>query len=514
VNRLGWITFLLGLGLISTQAQESYREPDFKMVLFDPSQLGLDEAAMQRLACALTALARNFPHDAEVSPRAKAMGLVLSLHLCPQDRDAVVANYFLRRGVPPTPTAYFREKADVLVLLENLFVGEERSEADDHLVLLLTDVLDELLGRERSNGRAWLGTVEAAPRPLARKTAEVFYIGMDGDRRSWRVDGELADDRQEQLVIQGPEGSVQLSQVVRERLEQRYPYAVCRLRLGLEGKGFDSMDMGERDTLLELLIMQLVDGWEWDSRLVVCGVGSRARHPPELLKRLSSQLRRETRDFRFVMISPVKPNFFHDWMALDHMHRLVATEIMAAKSADDVARWHVDRREWRAVHALFGECRTFLGNRPLNRHRLFDDHRVFLRLRQISTLTRSHVSAAALWSYGHLPGEMRASSDASREWLDIIADKVMLLKAKAYTPNFKERLCDKAVERIRAMRSRLHPQVKPLAAALEQFIEKHAIPFCSVQNKGTSTGKRQFKKLVRAISEWKVLYEENVKTDS
>ncbi len=508
------VIFCWALGWISLWSQEPYREPDFKTALLDGASLDLNSSTREDLTRALTALGRNFPDDPEVSSRVKAMGVLLAWHLQPEDRDAVVANYFLRRGIPPTPTAHYREKANVISLLEKTLSRRVEAGKDDRLNRLLTDVLDELLGRELSKGLAWLRTVAPPPRPLARETAEVAFIDAEGAWQLWRAKGQLLDEPMRQPRIQGPKASMMqfLAPSIREKLEERYPYVLPRLHMEVEGTGTDSAAGRERDTLLELLIGQLVDGWEWDASLALCGVGLAGAPPfPDLLNRLDKHLRRgDTREARVIMI-PRRGNpgvFFRDWMALEQMHRVVATEFITAGSADDVTRWHAgENAEFQEARALFRECRRYLGGgRLLTPRRLVEDRRVYSRLQKMTQLMPSHESAAALWTYAHLSGELHASVGASLAWLDAIADKVTPLRPAAYTPRFKEELGLKAVDRLRAMRSKLDPRTKPLATALEHFLEKHALPFCRVKNKQTATAKLQFKKLVRAISEWRVLY--------
>ena len=77
---------------LSASAADRYREPNFDVRLFEADGLSWSDDEKAAAASQLVAVARNFPNDMTVSPRAKAMGLVLALHLVPEYPGALIGN--------------------------------------------------------------------------------------------------------------------------------------------------------------------------------------------------------------------------------------------------------------------------------------------------------------------------------------------------------------------------------------------------------------------------------------
>ena len=182
---------LFAISLLSVTAQTVYQEPDFKTKLVDPIELSVKGEQQLEWARALTAIARNFTDDLSVSPRAKAMGLVLALQLQPYDRDALIGSYHLRRSLEPTPTSYYLDKKDVITRLQSSLAQPGATDADRVWQTLIKDVLDELTDGERSDGLAWKRTVMPPARPLKRSSASVTFMDSLGASRTWSASGRI-----------------------------------------------------------------------------------------------------------------------------------------------------------------------------------------------------------------------------------------------------------------------------------------------------------------------------------
>ncbi len=97
-------TLLLLLCLcLSVRGQQAYQRPDLAAPLFDAAALELTEPESATLLRELNLLARNFPDAPAVTNLIRSRAIGLALRLRPGDRDAVVANGQLARGVPPAP---------------------------------------------------------------------------------------------------------------------------------------------------------------------------------------------------------------------------------------------------------------------------------------------------------------------------------------------------------------------------------------------------------------------------
>lgn len=496
---------------ITVHAKETYREPNFSIRLFEGGGLSLSADDKARSASLLTALARNYSADASVSPRAKAMGLVLALHLVPEAPEALIGNYLLRRNLPPKATPISETKAAVVSELESIALKARANVNDEAFSLLLHDLLAELEHVPTSPAKLWGGAVAPPPQPLKRRSAIVAYIDPDsGKLKQWEIEGSLAES-----VLPSPsvdhEGTPSaLPRSLSQRLKDRYPYIMERLQLSVRGRSEEELGAGERACILELLVLQLVEGWEWDSGMALCGLGG-FHSPMELIQRIDRVHARkgdETEGLRMIVVPPtLNSGQLGDWMTLDKMERALSVTLLRAETASEIASWYPEPEGGIASEALFARCRQWVGKPLASPAQLAADRRVLPLLRQIAQQSREHVSSRALLDYHRLAGAFgRASKASSLMWLDDIGDRVMPLGTNRYLPSFAREVLRVESKRLREYRPRLHRETLPLVDALERHLERHAVPYCRVKNKGSSTARRQFAKLVGSITDWKRIY--------
>jgi hypothetical protein len=116
----GWLG-AIGLGNLSAQVADpeppaqKYRRPNLAAEILDLSKLALPQELKDALVMQIGLLVRNFPEEKRVTPLWKARLLSIALRLAPEDRDSIVANGQLARGVLPKPV-----EAPEAVTLESL----------------------------------------------------------------------------------------------------------------------------------------------------------------------------------------------------------------------------------------------------------------------------------------------------------------------------------------------------------------------------------------------------------
>ncbi len=501
------------MGAVAPVSAETsvYREPDFRTPLLDRSQLTLDSESRESLARALTAIALNFPDNVEVSPRARAMGLVLASQLTSRDREIVVGNYHLRRGLSPRRTAHYHEKAEILLVLDKELARAASSPDDEVLRRLLDDVLDELLGGERSRGLDWKGTVEPAPRPLARERAVVRLLDRKGNVSLHDARGRLAELDQEAITIRDAGGSFDTPQALQDEWERRAPYLARRLHLDLPNSYLDALNVHEQKRLLDLLVSQLVDGWFWDTETAVWSeAGDDSGREAEALRVLAAleaffaDPNPKERP-RTLLLPTLSPRHFADWMGLGRMGRLLAVEGVTAPSLGDIIGWHQGTGLDGETKRSFAECRAWWpGSQAVTPANLRENVRIFQALESLQREWPRHVSARALWTYANLDELPRVSLIASCEWLRQLAGRVMRTgSAQTYHEKFSQTEGEGVRETLRSVSPRLHREAQPLVSGLHRFIDRHVIPFGRVRDKKNSTARLQFRHLVAAATEWR-----------
>lgn len=509
---------ILWISLGGVLSQTHYQEPRFRTQLFERDQLSLSREHQHRLSWALVAVARNFHEDETISWRVKSMALLLSHHLLPYDHDTLVTNYMLRHHLVPTPTAHFRDRSMILPILEETYQRLDQSEADDRLQHLLQDVMDEWNQCEELSGERWQGAVPLAPRSLKRAVTHMDVLGEDGKVNRWTL--RATARRQEPFIIWDRGERRVLSESFRRSLEQQYPYFAHHLQGQVTTGSRKRVNDSEFEWALQVLIHQAADGWVWEDQ--AAAVPAPAGDLPQAMARLDAHFAREgegkTADLpvRTLFVPSLPLTAFRDWMAFGQMHRLVRVEFLQAATPEEFARWH-DPAEVPRKHAREAFLRArLLANRGRFRPATVAPHADFgERLRkEVIAQAPDHFSASLLLNYGQLRHVPKATTTASLHWLRFQADRVMRDRAKEYTPEFHQTVCDHTISQLRRYGNILHPTHAELARELYRFIEEHAIPSCRVRTKYTGTARRQFTKLLRAKRDWLRAYEKRKQIQS
>lgn len=159
-----------------TPAREIYIRPNLSPLVWDLSAAKLPQAKSDTLAQSLVLLVRNFPTDKSLTMEWKSRILSVALRLKPSDRDGLVANGQLVRGVSPKPTETDTPvKLDTIVasLLKSsieLFGDQkDKSTATYALGLHLLDIATQL---DPSNKQVRDIRLQGAPPLLWRKLVE------------------------------------------------------------------------------------------------------------------------------------------------------------------------------------------------------------------------------------------------------------------------------------------------------------------------------------------------------
>ena len=497
------MVLILGLlWLVSVRADEDYRQPDFKVSLFNQAELSLPQEQRIELAWALTGLARNFPDDEAITPRAKAMALLLSHHFLPFDRDTVVGNFHLRHGLATNPTGHYEEKQQIVARIEAIVSKDVSEETDLRLRGLLNEILDEVLDRESEGGSLWKDAVPPKLRPLKRRTARVQYFDESGNFRFVTGIAKPLTDEGTFAITHDRRKQI-LSPAFHDGLARSHPFVARHLEMTLTG---DSNSLGSRkrrDTLVRLLIEQMIDGWTWDLRSALCGVGEDLADD-----RLFAQLNataESPHEMAVILMPRQPPVAFRDWMAFDQLDRLTSVELIAADSVQDVVSWHAEDADKEAARALFLRCVAMLGRRVTSPEEIRLNNRLSNLLDQIEEAIPSHLSTTVLRKYGALAKPPRATFVASLDWLDKQAAKVMSVRSHRHDRRFRETVCDPLLKKLWKVDERLDVRTRKLCKDLARYIDYHSIPFSRVANKGTNTGRRQFSKLTSAQADWRRL---------
>ncbi|MGY8689381.1 MAG: hypothetical protein ACKVHP_16815, partial [Verrucomicrobiales bacterium] len=452
----------LAATLLPVLGQSVYREPDFKTDLFDSKALSATDGQRIEWGRALTAIARNFPKDATVSARAKAMGLFLTMQLLPMDRDAVIGNYHLRRALEPTPTPYYLEKSMVLALLESAVAKPGETDADRVCQTLMQDVLDELLDRERSDGLAWQRSVSSPARPLKRHSTRISLMDFNGNTRSWAANGLIDESKPFSVKMRGR--PFRVSQKFRSDLEEHYPYLSQHLQVMLMTNVVAESMGTPTEFLISLFIRQMADGWTWDPDMVLCPQSGKD-NPVAFMHAMNRYFQRQLKLPRVLMVPPLPAETFRDWMAFDQMHRVLATEWIAVSTAEEAAQWHTPTPDQQKARGLFSNCQGFMRRPTFNRRALANHQGIRSHLNEIKALELSHLSASVLSFYANLQSNPKASLQASLEWVNALSAKVMISGSNRYSKRFKNEICDRALEQIRRISPNLNSKVKPLVSA-------------------------------------------------
>ena len=486
--------------LESACVADGYRQPDFKVALFDQASLALPQEQRIELAWALTGLARNFPDDETITPRAKAMALLLSHHFLPFDRDTVVGNFHLRHGLATRPTGHYKKKEEIVARIESSIAVEAPEEPDLRLRELLTEVLDEVLDRESESAPSWDGAIPPKLRPLKQRAARVQFFDESG--KFHYVTGMAKPLTEEgAFAITHQKRKVTFSPAFHEALATGHPFVSKHMEMTITG---DSPSLGSRkrrDMLVRLLIEQMIDGWTWDRKTALCGVGEGL-----MGERLFAQLEATTsrpHGMATILIPPQPPVAFRNWMAFDQLHRLTSVEFIAAETVQDVVSWHAEDTNRDGARALFLRCVPMLGKRVTSPEEIRLNNRLSGWLAQIEEAIPSHLSAMVLRKYGTLEKPPRATFAASLALLDKQATKVIGVSIQRHDRRFREKVCEPLLKTLRKVDDRLDVRAKELSKELARYIEYHSIPFSRVANKGTNTSRRQFSKLTAAQADWR-----------
>ena len=483
-----------------TSADEGYRQPDFAVVLFDQTALALPQEQRIELAWALTSLARNFPDDATITPRAKAMALLLSHHFLPFDRDIVVGNFHLRHGLATRPTGHYKKKEEIIARIESIVSIEGAEEPDSRLRELLTDVLDEVLNRESKGASLWDDAVPPRLRPLKQLTARVQFFDESGKFCYVTGVAKPLTDGGAFSIIHEKRSQV-LSPTFHDDLALSHPFVARHFEMTLTGDSRSLDSRMRRDTLVRLLIEQMVDGWSWDLRTALCGVGEDLSNE-RVFARLDATVSR-SHSVDAILMPSLPPAAFRNWMAFDQLDRLTLVELIAANSVREVIAWHAEDADRDTARALFLRCVPMLGKRITSPEEISLNRRLLTWLAEIEEAVPSHLSTTVLRKYGTLAKPPRATFAASLDWLDKQAGSVMGVSSQGHNRNFREKVCDPLLKTLWNVDRRLDLRTKDLCKELAQYIDYRSIPFTRVANKGTNTGRRQYMKLTGAQAEWR-----------
>ena len=491
----------VGLLCLSTgRAKEGYRSPDFNVILFDQTKLALPQEQRIELAWALTSLARNFPDDATITPRAKAMVLLLSHHFLPFDRDTVVGNFHLRHGLATQPTGHYEKKEEIVARITTIVAGEALDEPDLRLCGLLVDVLDEVLDRGSESAPSWNGAVPPKLRPLKQRTARVQFFNRAGRLLTLTASAIPLSEEGAFAVMQGRRRTI-LTPSFHEDLAMSHPFVAKYLKMTLHGGTLVSSSLKHKDFLVRLLIEQMVDGWAWDLKTALCGVGEDL--PAE---RSFAQLDASfegTHTMTTILMPPQSPAAFRDWMAFDQLDRLTSVELITADSVQEVVAWHSEDADRDQARALFTRCVPMMGKRIISPGEISLNRRLSTWLAQIEELIPSHLSTTVLRKYGTLTKPPRATLSASLAWLERQAGNVMGVDARGHDGNFGERVCGPLLKTLGKVDARLDIRTRELSRALVRYVDHHSVPFSRVANRGTKTSRRQYSKLKDAQADWR-----------
>ena len=479
---------------------EGYRAPDFNVVLFDQSELTLSQEQRIELAWALTSLARNFPDDASITPRAKAMALLLSHHFLPFNRDTVVGNFHLRHGLATRPTGHYEKKEEIVARIEAIVAGEALDEPDLRLRGLLVDVLDEVLDRDSESAPSWNGAVPPKLRPLKQRTARVQFFDRAGRLLTLTASAIPLSEEGAFAVMQGRRRTI-LTPSFHEDLAMLHPFVAKHLEMTLPGMTLVSSSLKHKDFLVRLLIEQMVDGWAWNLKTALCGVGE-GLSAERSFAQLDASFER-THTMTTILMPPQSPVAFRDWMAFDQLDRLISIELIAADSVQEVVTWHSEGADRDQARALFSRCVPMMGKRIISPEKISLNSRLSTWLAQIEETIPSHLSTTVLRKYGTLAKPPRATLSASLAWLEKQAGKVMGVDARGHDRTFGERVCAPLLKTLGKVDARLDMRTREFARALARYVDHHSVPFSRVTNRGTKTSRRQYSKLTGAQADWR-----------
>ena len=498
---------VFAISLSELCAVQPYEQPDFHATLFDQTELTLPQKDRIELAWALTSLARNFPDNSTLRPRAKAMALLLSHHFLPYDRDTVVANFYLRHDLKPKPTGHFPKIDDVLAKVDFVLNQKGESEADQILASLLSDLLDEIYDREKGEGKTWRGAVMPPPTKLKRLTADVRVIDSRGEVKTWKASATPISEKETLSLVEYRRGPWRVSDAFVDSLEEPYPYVRKHLQLEVYPPS-NTLPMGshDRELLTRLFIDQFVHGWQWDNSVALLRMGDPL--PMDTFAELCEA--RHERNWKLrnsplvntVLTPAIAPEAYSDWMSFNHMHRVYAFQLIKADTFEEIVAWHQPTENVAYHLELYERCLPIIGKRLQSPSQLRSKGQLLKWLREVKNAVPNHLTCEALLAYGALNTVPYGSFQGSIDFLREAESRVMVGRDK-YTSSYTKTTCLPTQRHVRRMYKRLHPSTRPLANELAQFIERHAIPFGRVTNKNTRTARRHFSKVQAAMSSWK-----------